>query len=336
MLKDRGMKILNFTNWKAWQGICIFDLLYRNFIIPFLLISTLHLEAQDSITAALKPVPDKGRIILVAGAQTALWAGSFIALNKAWYADYPKQSFHTFNDWGEWQQMDKAGHFWTSYQISRISGDIWRWTGINPKKAIWLGGLSALAYQSIIEIQDGFSAEWGFSWGDMAMNVLGSATYISQALGWKEQRLQVKFSYYPYHYPDDISARASDLFGAGGMERILKDYNSQTYWLSANLRSFMPDSRLPRWLNLSLGYNARLMLGGEDNIWEDENGTVTDRSDIKRYRRFFLSADVDLTKIRTKQKWLKSVFSLVNSIKIPAPALEFNTKGEFKVHGLYF
>ena len=310
--------------------------MYRKFIIALLLLSTLRLAAQDSLPTVSGNDPKTGRIILVTAAQTALWAGSYIALDKAWYADYPKEPFHTFNHRSEWQQMDKPGHIWTTYQISRVSGDIWQWTGIKQKKAIWLGGISALAYQSIIEIQDGFSAKWGFSWGDMAMNVLGSATYVSQALTWKEQRIQIKFSYFPYDYTDDIVARSDELFGTGGMERYLKDYNSQTYWLSANLRSFMPGSGIPRWLNVSLGYNARLMLGGEENIWTDENGIVTDRSDIKRYRRFFLSADVDLTKIRTKKKWLKSVFSLVNSIKIPAPALEFNTKGEFRVHGFYF
>ena len=57
--------------------------------------------------------PDKKRIWIVVASQAALWTGSFIALNKAWYADYPKQSFHFFNDWSEWQQMDKAGHAWT-------------------------------------------------------------------------------------------------------------------------------------------------------------------------------------------------------------------------------
>ncbi len=272
---------------------------------------------------------------MVAGAQTALWAGSFYALNKAWYADYPKQSFHTFNDWGEWQQMDKMGHVWTSYQISRVSGDIWKWTGIKRKKAIWLGGISAVAYQSIIEIQDGYSEKWGFSWGDMSMNVLGSLLYVTQELGWKEQRIQVKFSYRPYQYPQDLTARADELFGTG-MERVLKDYNGQTYWLNVNLKSFMPDSKIPRWLNVSLGYNARLMLGGEENIWTDETGAITDRSDIERYRRFLLSADIDLTKIRTNKKWLASIFSLVNMIKVPAPAIEWNTKGELKLHGIYF
>lgn len=330
------MKVLNYRNWWASPGICIFDMLFKSIIIPLLLFLSYYSIAQDSLPTVPIRVPDKGRIILVAGAQTALWAGSYFALNKAWYADFPKAPFHTFNDWSEWQQMDKAGHLWTSYQISRLSGDIWRWTGIKQKKAIWLGGLSALAYQSIIEIQDGFSAEWGFSWGDMSMNLLGSAAYVSQALGWHEQRIQIKFSYYPYPYTDDISTRANDLFGDGGLERVLKDYNSQTYWLNVNLRSFMPDSKIPRWLNVSLGYNGRLMLGGEDNIWTDENGVVHDRSDIERYRRFFLSIDADLTKIKTKKKWLRSIFSLVNSIKVPAPALEWNTKGEVKVHGFYF
>jgi Predicted periplasmic lipoprotein (DUF2279) len=310
-------------------------MLFRKIIIPLILLSSLSLEAQDSTAVSNIPPANKSRIWIVAGSQAVLWTASFIALDKAWYADYPRQNFHTFNDWGEWMQMDKIGHLWTSYQISRVSGDIWLWTGINRKKAVWIGGASALAYQSIIEVLDGYSEKWGFSWGDMAMNIVGSATYVSQQLIWDEQRIQVKFSYYPYNYPDEFTKRADILFGDGGMERVLKDYNSQTYWLSANLRSFLPESRIPRWLNISFGYNARLMLGGNENIWTVD-GTEINRTDVERYRRFLFSADIDLSKIKTKKKWLKSVFSLVNSLKVPAPALEFNTKGEIKFHGLYF
>ena len=153
-------------------------MLTRLLIIPLLLL-------QLAVTGNTQPigdttVPDKTKVWVVASAQSALWAGSFVALNKAWYADYPKQSFHFFNDLPEWQQMDKAGHVWTAYQISRVSGDIWRWTGINERKAIWLGGISGVAYQSIIEILDGFSAEWGFSMWDMTANVIGSGAYVSQ------------------------------------------------------------------------------------------------------------------------------------------------------------
>ena len=82
---------------------------------------------------------------------------------------------------------------------------MWRWTGIKRKKAIWLGGISGVAYQSIIEILDGFSAEWGFSTGDMLMNITGSGSIFARQLAWKEQRIQLKLSYYPYSYdPGDI------------------------------------------------------------------------------------------------------------------------------------
>ncbi|PWU03962.1 MAG: hypothetical protein C5B52_02360, partial [Bacteroidetes bacterium] len=60
----------------------------------------------------------KGRFWLVAGGQAVIWAGSYVALNQAWYADYPKSSFHFFDDWDEWGKMDKLGHMWTAYNVA--------------------------------------------------------------------------------------------------------------------------------------------------------------------------------------------------------------------------
>jgi uncharacterized protein YfiM (DUF2279 family) len=232
--------------------------------------------------------------------------------------------------------MDKAGHFWTSYQVSRGSGNLWRWTGISENKAAVLGGLSGLAFLSIIEILDGYSDKWGFSWGDMSMNIAGATTYTVQQLVWEEQRIQVKLGYNPYPYETQLKSRSNDLFGALCVEKVLKDYNSQTYWLSANVHAFFPESGFPKWLNIAVGYNARLMLGGTENKWIDKNGTTIDLTSRPRYRRFLLSADVDLTKIDTKNKALKTIFSIINCIKIPSPTLEFNSKGEIKAYGIYF
>ena len=92
--------------------------------------------------------------------------------------------------------MDKLGHVWTAYNVGRASAELWSWTGLPRKKSVIYGGLSAIAYQSIIEIQ-GIVAEWGFSWGDMMTNVAGAATYAAQELAWKEQRIQIKMSYRP-------------------------------------------------------------------------------------------------------------------------------------------
>ena len=115
-------------------------------------------------------------------------------------------------------------------------------------------------------------------------------------------------SYFPFTYEPQDLARARDLFGETVAEKILKDYNAQTYWLSANLIPFSPTARYPKWLNLSLGYNARVMLGGRENIWTDEAGNTIDRTDLERYRRFFLSVDVDLTKIQDPEQILKVGF----------------------------
>lgn len=264
------------------------------------------------------------KLLLVAGANAAFYTGSFIALNKAWYADYNRTSFHFFNDNPEWNQMDKAGHIWSTYHVSRASNEMWKWTGLNHNTSAILGGVSGMVYQSIIEIQDAYSAQWGFSWGDVAANVAGAGLFVFQELE-GGQKISVKLSYFPKKYPPDLIARRNQLFGSSIPERILKDYNSQTYWLSANLSSLMPDARLPKWLNIAVGYGADGMYGGRSNSWTDKEGTTHDYTHIRRVRKFYLSPDVDLTRIPTKNKLLKSVFFVLNIVKIPAPALQVAT-----------
>lgn len=282
------------------------------------------------------PAPVKSRVWAVAAGHAALWTASYLALDKAWYDGFPKSDFHFFNDNGEWNQMDKAGHTWTAYQVSRISAGLWKWSGLSESKSALLGGVSGLAYQSIIEIQDGFSSEWGFSWGDMAANFLGAATFVSQQLGWHEQRLQFKLSYWAYNYDTETKVRRNQLFGTSLPERLLKDYNSQTYWLSANIASFFNNSKWPAWLNMAVGYNSNGMLGGFGNTWTDKQGNDHSRTDIERLRHFVLSPDIDLTKIHSNKKWVRTLLYVANMVKIPAPALTLSSKGKFKAYALYW
>lgn len=280
---------------------------------------------------------NRNRLWLVAGAHAAFWAGSYIALDKAWYADYPRSGFHFFDDNGEWNQMDKMGHLWTTYQVSRVSAATWHWAGLSREKSAWLGGISGIAYQTIIELQDGFSSQWGFSLTDMLANVAGASLFVGQELGWNEQRISLKLSYWPYDYDGpELRARRDQLFGSTTAERLLKEYNAQTIWLSANLHAFMPNSCVPKWLNIAVGYGSDGLLGGRENKWTTEEGIEIDRRDIPRTRQFLLSPDIDLTRIPTRSKFLRTVFSFLNCIKIPAPALELNSKGKLKAHVIYF
>jgi hypothetical protein len=257
-------------------------------------------------------------------------------LYDTWYKNYPQSSFHFFNDNKEWLQVDKVGHAYSAYTEARGSTAMWLWVGLPRKKAIWIGGLSGLAYQSIIEVLDGFSSEWGFSWGDYTANIIGSSTFIAEELGWQEQRIQFKFSSHRKEYGDDLlNARADDLYGKDLPQRTLKDYNAQSYWLSANIQSFFKQSNFPSWLNIAFGYGAEGMFGALNNKWTDKNRVIYDRTNIKRYRQWYLAADVDLTKIKTKSKFLRTSFFILNSVKFPAPALEFSNNS-FKWHWISF
>ena len=115
---------------------------------------------------------------------------------------------------------------------------------------------------------------------------------------------------------------------------MLKDYNGQTYWLSGNIASFLAESsKFPRWLSISFGYGAEGMLGAEYNPPDYEGEPLPY---YKRYPRFFLSVDADLTKIRTRSETLKWLLNFVGYIKIPAPTLEYNRNLGFKFHAFYF
>lgn len=281
-------------------------------------------------------IPKNQKILLVSAANAGIWTGSYIVLNSAWYRDYPREGFHFFDDNTEWNQVDKLGHVWTSYQVSRVANEWWAWTGIDHQRSASLGALTGIGYMCMIEILDGYSTEWGFSWGDMAGNFIGATGFLAQQLAWKEQRLQVKFSYNAPSYPNDLLARRNQLFGEGSTERILKDYNGQTYWLSVNPNSFFKSSSIPKWLSVSFGYSAEGMLSGRNNTWRDASGNLIDRTDIQRTRSYLLSLDLDLTRIRTRNKYIRGLLFALNMIKIPSPTLELKSNGRLRAHALYF
>jgi len=249
-----------------------------------------------------------------------------VGLNQLWYADYERSNFHTLNDNGEWLQMDKLGHVFSSYQLGKIGADVLQWSGADQDSQLIYGATLGFTFLTAVEVFDGFSQEWGFSWGDMAANATGTGLYVGQELLWNEQRMTLKYSFHQTKY----ASQRPDKLGAGILEEALKDYNGQTYWLSVNVHSFFKTSKIPKWANVAFGYGADGMLSGHDNYIE-ELGISQDRK-----RQFYLSLDVDLTKIETNSHVLKTLFSLFNMIKIPFPTLELTGKGNVKFHKMYF
>ena len=296
------------------------------YFLPFLLISYFSFS-QSKLNTFLTPSDtlNKPRRNTVAISEATIASLSLIGLNQLWYADYEKSGLHAINDNNEWLQMDKFGHVFSSYQLGRFGADALNWSGVSEKNQLIYGGTLGFVFLTTIEVLDGYSKEWGFSWGDVAANGIGTGLYIGQELLWDEQRISLKYSFHQTNY----ASQNPEKLGNGFQEQLLKDYNGQTYWLSANLKSFFKESKLPPWLNIAFGYGAEGMLSGVKDI---DNQLLTNSN---RYRQYYLSFDVNLENIKTNSPFLKTVLSVFNTLKVPFPTLEFSQKG-CVFHLLYY
>jgi hypothetical protein len=299
------------------------------FILLFLALAIQDVCGQSVIDSFLKPsdslnIKRKNTVFI---SEAVLASGALIGLNQLWYADYPKSKFHFINDNSDWLQMDKVGHFYSSYQIGRFGAEMLQWSGASKKNQLIYGSGSGFAFLTAVEVMDGYSSEWGASTGDIIANASGTALYVSQELLWSEQRIIPKFSFHTTQY----ARYRPNVLGYSFTEQLLKDYNGQTYWLSLNLHSFLKDSKIPKWLNLAVGYGAEGMISGNG-----ENANLFLLPNNTRSRQFYLSFDVDLTKVKTNSHFLKTLFSVLNTLKIPAPTLEIKQLNQSKLHYIYF
>lgn len=261
------------------------------------------------------------------GVSTA-WAGSMGGLAAVWYKDSWGNGFRFFNDGDEWLQMDKIGHAYTGYHIQRNMYNLYQWAGQNQKKSIIISGAISMGYLTTLEIFDGFSDNWGFSWWDMAANFAGVTIFTSQELLWNKQYAKMKFSSSPSPY----AKYRPETLGDSYANRLLKDYNGQTYWLSFH-PTLKKDAVLPKWINLSLGYSVAEKLHGKMNIF-----TVVYNNQplsFEAYRQYFLSLDIDFEAIPTNKKWLRRTFKLLNHVKIPFPTIGYYQK-EWRFNPFYF
>lgn len=257
---------------------------------------------------------------------------SIYLLNSVWYKNYPRSPLHSFNDNKEWLQMDKVGHAMTSYYIGLVGTEMMKWSGVESRRSVLFGSTLGLVYLAGVELLDGTSAAWGFSWGDMIANASGTGLVAVQELLWQEQKIKVKVSShlttYAFYRPN--------VLGSTTLQRMLKDYNGQTYWLSMNLKSLFFDryEKFPGWLNVAVGYGAEEMVAGSpDADFCIQNPDLCGA--LHPYRQYYLSLDVDLTRVQWKRKFFKAVFGSIGWIKFPAPTLELGG-GNTKFYWLYF
>ncbi len=223
------------------------------------------------------------RLLTVFGGILAVDLIAYIYQRDVWYVE-PTTNFHTVEfakDMRSWQFMDKIGHFADAYFVSDLSSKLFRWSGLSGNSSVWYGALTGFLWTLQIELSDGFMQGWGWSWGDMIFNTLGSGFFVLQQYFYDELGgLHPKISWHK-----------SDAWKEGRYYRKItapiEDYEGITFWLSINPHHYFPDSwkqSYPDWLaplGLAVGYSSKEVA-----------------SNIRGgYNEVFIGLDIDLRKI---------------------------------------
>lgn len=309
-------------------GIDIYCLLW-------LIIGVVHRWVPSGLTAWMRPseAPNRNRQLGMFAALFAIWAGVLYGLSVLWYTQTSQMGFHWFNDNDSWLQVDKFGHFFTTFQEARLMMLMWQWTGMGRRKAAIAGMVGGILYQTPIELFDGFQDAYGASWGDLMANTLGAIACYVQARFLGDFLVLSKFSISSHA----LAAVRPGMFGDNFFQQILKDYNGQTYWFSFQANRLHPKlNSLPSWLCLSVGYGADGMIGGTENRFQDKEGNWVEMPELDRVRQIYLSFDIQWDKIVFPTPWLKTSVAVFSLVKIPAPTLEWNASEGFLWHWLHF
>lgn len=329
---------------KALRNFFYWSLNYQVFCLLMVMTPAKSLYSQESFCKFFAPSDSfhRQRFELAVTGASITYTVFATGLYSAWYRQQGLGKFHFFNDWNEWMLMDKLGHSYSSYIQSELLYSGCQWTGMKKKNALlWSIGTSLL-FQHTIEIMDGFGKGYGFSWSDVGANFLGSGCFALQQGLWNEQRFRIRYSAHLEDYSKDnpiLPQRAEYLYGHGALQRILKDYNGQTYWLSFHptLAWGIEQDFWPSWLELSIGFGAKNLYGARSNDWVDSMGTHREAGPAyPRTNQYYLSLDINFRKIPVRNAFWRSIIHTVGIFKIPAPALEFNSPGSVRWNWLAF
>lgn len=258
--------------------------------------------------------------------QVTLWAALQTYIRYNVYGDYihhaPLWKEHDFKSY---MQMDMARHMFGSYWGSKLAYDQYRNCGVNKNVALIVGGSYGFLLHSPKEY---FDARYLMgSKADLFSNFIGSAFFVTQELLFKEQPVLMKVSYFP---SDNIESK---WYGIFNISQAPLDYNAYTFWLSVGIKDAFKFEKIPAWLDLSFGYGVDEVLG------EFRNPAFPAKhqySEYLRTRQYLFSLDIDLSEINTRYQWLNKVFDVVNIIKFPFPAVEYNKNEGLVFHYLYF
>ncbi|HYQ87027.1 MAG TPA: DUF2279 domain-containing protein [Bacteroidota bacterium] len=277
-----------------WTGLCLGGLSFGQTKE----INTAGSYPTDLIadsTASSSAGVNSARLAIVCAGTGALIVGAHLQNYDSWWKG-ARGPFHLSVDDAYPLGADKCGHILFSYYAADAIGRSFAWSGLGAEHALMYGGLTAFAFQTYVEIEDGFHPDIGFSIGDLAADAFGAVLPILQDRSPFLNAISPKWS-----------ANPSSRYLRHEYRTIIDDYESQYYWLSFNLRALLGDSTatfIPPFLNIAIGYGVtKLDLKGEGD------------------REIYLALDLDVNRLPGNGGFLSAIKHVLNYIHVPAPAI---------------
>ena len=257
---------------------------------------------------------------LVAGSVGAIGGGIYYLMRDAWWKE-KSTNFHfdAGRDFRYANNLDKFGHFQGGIWAADFYDVTFRQLGYNKKQSGWYALAMTTGFQMLIEIKDGFSPNWGYSWGDISAGALGGMWIVGKQYSNFMRQTDFKFSYWVHSTKYfSVTSHKVKIFHAD-------DYLNQTYWFSTPVNYLTANKikGMPDWLNFSVGFGIdadtwSTKVAGEGGKWE-----------------FFFAPDINLEKLfKPKKKFWKTIVHAANYLKLPMPTLQI---GPYKpqYHWLY-
>jgi hypothetical protein len=274
------------------------DKMKRRFLLTavvFLLMMKCILPQTSSDT--VKSNIDWGRLAIVGGVTAAWFTFGYVVQNNLWWkGDKSKFHFEWKHDWTYALGEDKFGHFFFPYLLTNIYSQAFEWTGMDKSKSLLYAASFSLFYETFVEIRDGFSKQWGFSWGDFSADFLGAFYPVLQNKIPVLKNFNFKISFYP-----------SERFRNGSNKVIFDDYESTYDWLSVNVHNLLPISwrkYYPAFINIAVGHSVK-KLDTED-----------------RHHEFYIGLDWNLKALPGNGWFAKLLKRNLNYYHLPAPAIK--------------
>jgi hypothetical protein len=282
---------------------------------------SLHYDSTEKITQI-----DKIKFSIVTGSFLGIGVWFHFKQQHAWWRGL-RGPFHIQNDWDYACQLDKFGHFFGGMITARTVMECYNWTGLDRNTSLWVGAACGAAWQTYVEIEDGFSKQWGFSPTDFYSDMLGAFYPVAQEYWEPLREINLKFSYLP---SADLTTGTWKRGIFVQKDTFIDDYQGQMFWLTVNVNYFLPKDfkkYWPNWLQIALGYGLQKWDGDQEAMGHK----VTDKE-------LWLSFDYDIEKLPGDGEFLRLVKKLFNQFHLPAPAIRLTPGpiwyGLFFAHGL--